>query len=1400
MARRALAVVVAVVALAALLVGGALVLLQTPWGGRVVLGLVLPRVNARIGGRVEVTRLRVQGASIRLDGLELRDPAGELVASVGALELDVSPRALLRRELRVSRRVIERPRLLLREDARGSNLARALAPRGTRSARAPGREPRWRLDVDALRVSSGVVDEQSAIPRPGPRHFRAADVAGHGAGWFDLGTGRLDARLRLDGRVEAPLRAPFTLEGSVTGGPNDDRGHVEVELGDATLRGRAEVTPHAVRLEVDRLHVPGALAAAAWPALGLDADVEGEATLSGPRGNLAAATGRARLSVGRGRLGGAGFGPAHLDVTADDGTLRVRALEAALPGAYVSARGTISRRRLELRADLRAGDLAAAAHSLRPLAPGAPPLAGHGRLRADLSGTPDAPAVRATARFPSLRVGASSVSGLSLAAEWPDARRPLVGEVKLRAERAALAGRALRAVSMDLATRGASFRLAADVRGAAPLAVSASGAWTADRRGLELSSLQIATREIRWTQQARPLLLEVEPGRLRVRGLDLRAGAQRIRADLERRDGRARVSLDVAGFDARLVPKLLLPAGAPELPTTRLDLDARLDVPTHWPAQGRAPLWAHVDLKLTHPGDVAAGLGASQARDGGPLTARLDLDGTASAPHLDARASVAGVLVDGESLGDVALAVSSGPAGSAVASLSLAKGTARGALEIATPLPLPRLARLASSGSGWANAPFEAKGELAGLPLGVLSRLARRPPWRGALDLRVAARGTPAAPEGALHVDVRGAASGRIPPTDLRVDASIDSRDVRVAARVWRTRAAARAPQGPPLAWLSAIVAAPAARLRDLEALERAPLDVRLGVGPATLVRRDDGVAAASDEGAPKEAAASLLRARVLVEAFVRGTLRQPTADVVMRASSVTVGGAPMGEAHAELSYARRRISLAASATSSGGGTLRLTAHASADLGYPAVANAFAPARVPVDADLEADRFDLGWLSGVSRPIRRVAGVLTASVRGRGTAVAPAVAGRLEVAHGALTIAGLGDYHDVHLRAHAEDDRIALDELSAESLGGHARLSGRLERERGRAALHLASRLDRFPLYGQAGLLGRLSLDASADGTLAAATLDETVKVREAHVELETLRQRKLAPLSRPTDVAVVDHGAPIDAESARALRAWRGAPLPGTAAGAPPGAFAVKLAIDAPRDLWVRGNDANVEVGLDPGFHVVLGAETRVYGSVVVRRGRVDVLGRRFDLQAGSSAELTGPPGEPVLDATAKYVNDALNVTVVVTVKGPLAHLSIGVNAPDHPELTETQLYTLIVTGRLDLSGAGGPTASTSTATSLLGGVLAGQLQRLAGNRLPLDVFSFETSDGLTGSRLEAGTNVGSKLYVGYVGRAGANPALLQNRNAVRIEYQLTSRWSLDAEYGDVGTGTADLFWTKRY
>jgi translocation and assembly module TamB len=366
--------------------------------------------------------------------------------------------------------------------------------------------------------------------------------------------------------------------------------------------------------------------------------------------------------------------------------------------------------------------------------------------------------------------------------------------------------------------------------------------------------------------------------------------------------------------------------------------------------------------------------------------------------------------------------------------------------------------------------------------------------------------------------------------------------------------------------------------------------------------------------------------------------------------------------------------------------------------------------------------------------------------------------------------------------------------------------------------------LDEFPAYVEGQALAAISLQASADAEVSVERVRAKVAVKSARVALSDAKRKHLQKLADPPDVVLIDGGAPLNPAQARklaAVMATLATTLPTSAsasasnrAGAGPGAHldtaartaasqppGVILLVDAPRNLWVSGKDANIELGLEPGFRVEITDAPRVYGQVTIKRGRVEVVGRRFDLKAESTIRFVGPPDAPELDVSAKHVNDKESITVLVTVSGSPGRLQIGISAPDRPDLTETQLYTLIVTGRLDL---GGGTASSSTpadrAASLVGGLMAAQLQKTLAKKLPVDVLRIEAGNGLGVARLEAGRYVRPDLYVGYVARPGADPALLQNRNAVHMEYELGSRWSFQGEYGDAKTGSADVIWTKRY
>ncbi|HEY8927421.1 MAG TPA: translocation/assembly module TamB domain-containing protein, partial [Polyangia bacterium] len=675
--------------------------------------------------------------------------------------------------------------------------------------------------------------------------------------------------------------------------------------------------------------------------------------------------------------------------------------------------------------------------------------------------------------------------------------------------------------------------------------------------------------------------------------------------------------------------------------------------------------------------------------------------------------------------------------------------------------------------------------------------------------LRISASGSARDPRGALNVELAGAAGPRFPPTDARLDASFGERDTRVALRVVRN---ARE-----LLSASGVLGVGAHRLRDLAALPAAPVTVTAALGPIHLHR--DAIPGAFDAGgsAPLSTEA---RARL----SVTGTLERPRIRVDATLGDARLGTRPLGEARLLATYADRRadadLVLRGPATA---GQLHLTNRTIVDLGYPALmrGGGLDLDRVGLDARLTADRFDLTWLSGITDQVRRVGGQLSATIAAKGSVRAPRVNGQLEWSEGAVGLRGLGDYEHVHLKAHGSEEALVIDELKLASGEGEGRLTAQVRRgggSRGGKEGGLAGQaqvsLKRFPIYGQGQVLALVSVDGSAKGDGTAAVVNATLTLSEAHVELTDAKQKDLMPLQRPADVVLLDGGQPLDRKEARKLSAVADVLSGGADAGAPEGVspppdkasvtpLEAHVAVHAPRNLWVRGKDASLELGLGSGFRVDAGGAgpPRIYGRVLVRRGRLDVLGRRFDLQAGSQVQFVGPADAPRLDVTAKHFNETENVSVLLTVRGTLDKVSVEVSSPERPDLTEGQLYALIVTGRLQFGGnQAGSAGMSGQAASLVGGLVAAQLQKALAKRLPLDVLTLQAGEGLTGSRLEAGTYLTTKLYAGYVGRVGANPALLQNRNAVHLEYQLSRRWSFDGEYGDVGTGTADLVWTKHY
>ncbi|HSP18187.1 MAG TPA: translocation/assembly module TamB domain-containing protein, partial [Myxococcaceae bacterium] len=548
------------------------------------------------------------------------------------------------------------------------------------------------------------------------------------------------------------------------------------------------------------------------------------------------------------------------------------------------------------------------------------------------------------------------------------------------------------------------------------------------------------------------------------------------------------------------------------------------------------------------------------------------------------------------------------------------------------------------------------------------------------------------------------------------------------------------------------------------------------------------------------------LRGTLEVSFEGRGSLQAPVLTARARTASLAAGETALGKAEVEIDYQQARTRLRSALASINGGTLEVDGTADLDLSYPAIRRGLKAAAAPIQAKAVARHFDLAFLTGFTSGVHKVAGTLEMDARASGTVGQPQAQGQLEWKDGTLGLASYGEYRRMHLLASATNDRISIEDLEAHSESGSLKLNALGTRGGPLWTLKASAEANAFPVFNEDQLVATLTLRTEATGTARAGHIElSKVQVPEAHVELPAQSRRDLQDLRRPDDIVLLRNGKPLDPKKARAILARdRDAEAAMGGSGLPVDQskpLELVVVLDAPRNLWVKGQDLNVEVGLSPDFRVETGEETELFGEVRIIRGRLDVLGRRFDFQRNSLVRFAGSPTEPALNVTALYNNVKAGVKVSMQVQGQAGSMTLVPSS--EPPLTESEIYTLLATGRTTLKrGSGGSEIGTAQAVSVLGSLAASQLKNAVDDKVGLDVLSIEAGDKgtLQGATLEAGKYVTDELYLGYAGKVGADPTRYENANAFRLEYQFLPRWSLEAVYGDAKSGSADIVWSRDY
>ncbi|MCB9957700.1 MAG: translocation/assembly module TamB domain-containing protein [Rhodospirillaceae bacterium] len=499
----------------------------------------------------------------------------------------------------------------------------------------------------------------------------------------------------------------------------------------------------------------------------------------------------------------------------------------------------------------------------------------------------------------------------------------------------------------------------------------------------------------------------------------------------------------------------------------------------------------------------------------------------------------------------------------------------------------------------------------------------------------------------------------------------------------------------------------------------------------------------------------------------VRGTAAQP--DIAYNLAVAGGGladvrtGLPTADVSASGRLAGNTLQIQAAIQPSSGGTLDISG--SADL-----------AGGPLDLAVTG-AMDLGSVPALAARFDRIGGQVALDLAVGGTLNDPQASGQVTLTNGIYEDNELGvQLSQITMAAEGNQSQLRITQLSALTPGGGS-LTGSgeitLDFDAG-LPVNVSIRGSEATVVNSDDLTVDINTDLTISGTaMQALQVAGTIGVNRMEISIPehlpaNLPVLEVEELNPPAHVAE-------RLEEEAAQRAAQAAAGP-----ASPLAIALNIAVNAPRAVFVRGRGLTAEVG---GALSIGGTVDRplVGGQLSLRRGHLDALGRRFELDAGTVQFVDVATLDPLLDFQASAaIEDGRGI---INISGYASDPQISFSS--EPTLPEDEVMSRILFGR-----------SVSELSAFQALTLAQAVAELTGGQSPdlldglreatgLSEVEVNASDDVNDASLGLGSYIGDNIYLG-VEQGLANPT----DTTGRVEVEITPNISLESEVGSDGSG----------
>ena len=550
---------------------------------------------------------------------------------------------------------------------------------------------------------------------------------------------------------------------------------------------------------------------------------------------------------------------------------------------------------------------------------------------------------------------------------------------------------------------------------------------------------------------------------------------------------------------------------------------------------------------------------------------------------------------------------------------------------------------------------------------------------------------------------------------------------------------------------------------------------------------------------------------RVDMALSVLGPSERPRIDAVFEIGEPRIGEVELTRVDGSLQYADRSSQFNLEGWSGDRNVLHASGVLPFDLALTDVSERATdePMDVTVTADSLAAATALGSLSA----LQNVQGIISADFHIGGTSRNPQPSGTVRLSEGAWAIGALGVQHtgvggEILLRP----DR-TLDVRLETTRSGTSRVSGVVTLdELTDPALDLVVAFNRFQAVDRSDMESTISGDFRLTGRYRLPVAEGNLRVDEGTLFVEEFE--RASTVVDLTDPLLYSDGFAVDTTvfvSQPVLAGLRNPFLDN---------LRLNIDMSVPRDMWLRSDAMNVEMG---GDLLVLydrrEGDLVLVGELQALRGSYVVLGRTFQVEGGTVSFIGQPGINPTLDIQAasrirRREQDPLEVQA--TVGGTLIQPVVTLMS-EEAGLSQSDLVGYLVFGR-PAGELGTTSAAGSSLATLASGALGNQLGGTLARELPfggLDYVSFSQGSGLGSGEgrddptnllrnalVEAGRYLTDDLFVVFVIGSRADATGPDDDTGgvgllgVRLELALTDSWFVEgfAEDRFLRSGTGGL------